>query len=174
MNIRTSCLTGCQVSQVAQVPVSLATSTTQSSRFIDSVCEVQTLNSNSELLGLKVMVAIENVLIRLDIQDTLWELGIVQTCSASTAAQAIAHIGKDCCDVFILGLEGTNPECQRLVDELERFGIPIIIVTNGVNFVETLPRISHTENLGVPFDSDSLRAALNRTRRSVLKPPDAT
>lgn len=121
-----------------------------------------------------MIVAIENSLVRLDIQDTLESLGIGHIRCVSTPAQALVAVNKERCTAFILGLEGANPESQQLVDALEQLRIPVVIVASGVNLVETLPRLSRVENLRVPFDSTSLAAALHRALQSWLTPPDAS
>jgi CheY-like chemotaxis protein len=121
-----------------------------------------------------VVIAIENAFVRLDIQDTLRDLGVDNVRAVSTAIQAIAALEKEPCDAAILGLEGANPECQHLVDVLERLRIPIVIVASGVDLLETLPRLAHADNLSVPFDSLSLADALDRALRSGLTRPDAS
>lgn len=120
---------------------------------------------------MKVVVAIENPLVRLDVEDSLRDMGMSPTRCVSTAMQALATLENDRCDAVVLGLEGSNPHCQRLVDALEQLRIPVVFVASGVNLLETLPRLAHAESLSVPFDSSSLAAALGRALQSALKPP---
>jgi len=143
-------------------------------RIHNSFSKASSVSNIPDFSALRVIVAIESPLVRLDALDTLRDLGIIQLRAASTAMQAYSAVNSESCDAFVLGLDVTGPQCQQLVDALERRRIPILIVSSGVSLVETLPKLTRAESLSVPFDRQSLADALNRVLRSDFKQPDAT
>jgi DNA-binding NtrC family response regulator len=136
--------------------------------------EVATLNSNKDPHQTEVIIVIESPLVRFDVQDTLRDLGIVYVRGVSTPRQALAALGKERCDVVILGLETISLDCQRLFDALELFDIPVVNVASGMSLEDTLPRRARMESLQVPVSSMSLEAALERALRSGFKQPGAS
>lgn len=120
---------------------------------------------------MNIIIAIESTLVRLDVQDTLDNLGLHRVRSASSAAQALAALTTELCDIMVLGIDTSSETSMRLIEMLAELRIPTLIVASGVAVMEICPRLAYAQSLSVPFDSTSLGNALKDAQESSVRPP---
>lgn len=130
--------------------------------------EAPAMNSRTDGQAMNVIIAIESSLVRLDVKDTLRDLGIDRVRVAATASLALAALDMAPCDVAILGFESCNQNWSQLIGALVHRHIPTVILGSGAGLGDSAPTPSNVESLSVPFDSPSLSDAITRAIRSRL------
>lgn len=117
---------------------------------------------------MNVIIAIESSLVRLDIEDTLRDLGIGRVRGAATADLALAALDMAPCDVAILSFEGCSRSWTQLIEVLVQKHIPAVIMGSSAGFIDSALKLPGVVSLSLPFDATSLSDAITRAIRSCV------
>ena len=126
------------------------------------------MKSKTDGQAMNVIIAIESSLVRLDVEDTLRDLGIGKVRGAATADIALAALDMAPCDVAILGFESCDQSWTQLIEVLVQKHIPSVIMGSSAGLVNSTLKRPCVESLSVPFDATSLSDAIARAIRLCL------
>lgn len=110
----------------------------------------------------RVFVVIENVVILLDIEDTLRQLGVGLIRATSSVPHALASLPDWSFDIAVVDVRDTSSEGQRLLSELEQRLIPVIQVGSAASLVSGRRNAHERHTVSIPFDTAAIAAALER------------
>ena len=111
---------------------------------------------------LRVLAVVESVVVLIDIEDTLQEIGITRIRATSSPSHALAAVLETEFDLALLGLEGNEAGRQQLLDALREKAIPVLLVASGTSQAQPLLPPS-ANSVSVPFDTPTLAEAVAAT-----------
>ncbi len=111
--------------------------------------------------NLRIAVVIESAVVLLDVEDTLRDLGAGTIRATSSPTQALAALRGHGFDVAILGIGERAANGQTLLAELQRIGIPIILVESGTSLFRGPAAPAGQIAVTVPFDTAAIAGALD-------------
>ena len=116
--------------------------------------------SPEKLHGLRILVAEDEALILLDIEDMLHDLGCEIVGPVATVDAAMSAIRQSAMDGAILDVSLHGERITPAADALRARGIRFILCTGYGRNPDDEPAIRDAPRLAKPFTLDSLRAAV--------------
>jgi CheY-like chemotaxis protein len=114
------------------------------------------------LSGRRVLVVEDELLVLMDVEDFLEELGCEVLESASTVEQALQRIAEDAPEVAILDLNLDGQTTLPVAEALRNAGIPFIVVTGYVDIKHAEPVLRDAAMLQKPCSGEQLQAGLRK------------
>lgn len=106
------------------------------------------------------LVVEDDSLIRLDLQDTLSQLGVTSSIGASSVAQALDLLTKHQIQFSILDYQLRDGTSVKLADALLGMGIPFLFLTAYGSEVDLPASLAHVPVLPKPFTTALLAEAV--------------
>ena len=120
----------------------------------------------SALSGLRVLVADDDLLISMDIEQMLQEVGCIVIGPVSTVVSALGHVlhgGIDCA-VLDFNLHGVS--ILPVAEELSRRMVPFVLVTGYARQDTEPPLLRDARRIVKPFQHERLVAALEASLKA--------
>lgn len=111
------------------------------------------------LAGLKVLIVEDEAVVAFDLEYVLKDLGCVTLPPAGSVADARTILAADRPDVVLLDVRLSDGSAAPLAADLERRGIPYIVVT-GYDDSQVEPALRAAPRIGKPYRLGELKAAL--------------
>jgi light-regulated signal transduction histidine kinase (bacteriophytochrome)/CheY-like chemotaxis protein len=112
------------------------------------------------LSGLDILLVEDSLLIALDAEAMLIDLGAAHVEVAGTVAEALACLARRPCGVAVLDVNLGQGTSIPVADELARRNIPFLFAS-GYNDKSVLPkRFSHVRMVGKPYSPSALESAI--------------
>ena len=111
---------------------------------------------HSSLAGRRVLLVEDELLVAMDVEDLLADLGCEVLESASTVEQALQRIVEDSPDVVVLDLNLHGKPTLPVAEALRSAGIPFIVVTGYVETRQSDPALHNAPLLQKPCSADEL------------------
>ncbi len=117
------------------------------------------------LSGLDVLLVEDSLLIAMDAEAMLQDLGAANVQVAASVAEALAFIGTKPCQVAVLDINLGRGTSIPVADELTKRAIPFVFAS-GYHDSSTLPeRLRHVRIVGKPYSSSALETAVMEAMR---------
>lgn len=120
---------------------------------------------DASLEGLRILLAEDNLVVALDTESRLRELGAANVDLVSSVSHAMKVIGNGEIDVAMLDINLGSGDSIPIAEELERDAIPFIFATGYADLFEIPKKFQEVPILRKPFSDRHLETALH----SVLK-----
>ena len=117
---------------------------------------------DATLAGRRVLVVEDELLVVMDVEDLLAELGCNVLESASTVEHALQRIAENTPEVVILDLNLNGQPTLPVAEALRNAGIPFIVVTGYVETMHLEPALRGAPMLQKPCSGDQLQAGLRQ------------
>ncbi len=117
--------------------------------------------SYEKLRGLRILVAEDDALILMDIEEMLREIGCKIVGPVSTVAAALAAIEENELDGALLDMNLHGERISPAADELLARGVQFILCTGYSSNTKDKAAIQNAPRLTKPFNLKTLRAAMN-------------
>lgn len=111
--------------------------------------------------GFRILVAEDEPLVAMLLEDVLLDAGATIMGPAATVAEGLALAAAERPDVAVLDLNLSGETCLALADALATAGVPFLVAT-GYGGDVPLPRHAGVEVLQKPYEPATLIAALSR------------
>lgn len=109
-----------------------------------------------EKLPQSILLVEDSMIIALDIEDCLWELGIDKVTVESTVSGALASLEKNQPELAILDYNLGQESSEKVAEDLVRRGIPFWLATGYGEMAERLEEIGARGLLTKPYGKDEL------------------
>lgn len=117
---------------------------------------------NASLVGLRILVVEDEVLIAMDIEDMLLDLQCEPVGPASTIEKAITIIrSDDRLDGVLLDMNLRGRTVLPVVEELMRNGVAFVLVTGYARRDDEVPTLRDAPRLSKPFSVSDLSETLS-------------
>lgn len=116
--------------------------------------------------GLRILVAEDEPLVAMLLEDVLLDAGATIMGPAATVPEALALAASERPDVAVLDLNLSGETCLAVADALAAAGIPFLVAT-GFGGDVPLPRHAGVQVLQKPYEPATLIEALNRLHSPV-------
>lgn len=114
------------------------------------------------LAGLRILVAEDETLVLMEIEDMLQELGCEIVGPVSTVDAAVAAIGSDRLDGALLDLNLHGKTILPAAEELVRRAVPFLLVTGYSGRDGDVPALRDAPRLNKPFSLQGLGGAMQK------------
>ena len=111
--------------------------------------------------GCRILVAEDEPLVAMLLEDVLLDAGAFIIGPAATVAEALALAARERPDMAVLDLNLSGETCLAVADALAAAGVPFLVAT-GYGGDAPLPRHGHVEVLQKPYEPTTLITALGR------------
>ena len=120
-----------------------------------------------KLHGLRILVAEDETLVLMEIEDMLRELGCEIVGPASTVAAALVAVEESALDGALLDMNLHGERILPAIKKLLAQGVPFLLVTGYAGDTGDEPELKDAPRLTKPFSLQSLGAAMTKafTRR---------
>ena len=119
------------------------------------------MNPRPEKLdGLRILVAEDEVLVLMEIEDALEELGCEVVGRASTVAAALAAIANNALDGALLDMNLRRESILPAAEKLLAQGVPFLLVTGYAGRSGDASILANAPRLTKPFSRQTLSAAM--------------
>ena len=116
--------------------------------------------SGLPLTGLDILLVEDSLLIAMDAEEMLRDLGAASVEVVGSAAEALAFIAATSCRVAVLDINLGRGTSMPVADELAKRAIPFIFAS-GYSDSSTIPeRFRHVRIVGKPYSSSALASAI--------------
>jgi CheY-like chemotaxis protein len=118
----------------------------------------------SRLQGLRVLIAEDNLLAAMELQQALLDLGCQPVGPVAAVGEAMQLIRRESLDAALLDVDLRGERVFAVAEELARQGVPVIFASgyDGGDFPEAF---LHPPRLRKPFGESELRRALEEAMR---------
>jgi CheY-like chemotaxis protein len=113
--------------------------------------------NKTNLDGLRVLVVEDEMLVCMDIEDVLGELGCTVVGPASTIDRALEIIDEELFDVAMLDLNLSGEPSYPIAKRLAERGVPFLLATG---YAEVDPAFADRPRIQKPFMTEGLRDKL--------------
>lgn len=127
---------------------------------------IERLQANEPFSGLRVLVAEDDGLVSLALQDILTDMGCEVVGSASEANAAMSLVNQARADVAFLDYWLHGKPVDAVADALITRGVPIVLAT-GFGTQDIAPRLRHAPLLRKPYIVEDVEDVLSQ----LLMPP---
>ncbi len=125
--------------------------------------------STEKLAGLRILVAEDEMLILLDIENMLDDIGCEIAGPVATVDAALATIRRNDLDGALLDMSLHGKRITPVAEELVARGVPFVLCTGYGREPNDEAVIRDAPRLTKPFSTGSLRAAMNEAFIAVVK-----
>jgi CheY-like chemotaxis protein len=126
-------------------------------------------HSPETLQGLRILVAEDEVLILMEIEDMLREIGCEIVGPVATVDAALAAIRRNDLDGALLDMSLHGERITPAAEELVARGVPFVLCTGYGREAGDEAAIKDAPRLTKPFSLGSLRAAMDAAFKAVTK-----
>ena len=116
-----------------------------------------------KLKGLRILVAEDEMLVLMELEDMLRELGCEVVGPVSTVAAALTAIEESGLDGALLDMNLHGEQILPAVEKLQAQSIPFLLVTGYAGSNGDEPALRHAPRLTKPFSLQGLGAAMTET-----------
>ena len=113
--------------------------------------------------GCRVLVAEDEPLVAMLLEDVLLEAGATVLGPAATVQHALDLVMTERPDVAVLDFNLSGETCLRVADALAAAGVPFLVATGYAGDIP-LPQHPDAKSLQKPYDPQTLIIALSRIR----------
>ncbi|MFQ6551917.1 HWE histidine kinase domain-containing protein [Aestuariibius insulae] len=124
--------------------------------------EIVTSDTEDGPVPSHVLVVEDNMIIALDVTDSLTELGVEASQVASSVTEALSLLDKEAFDLALLDVNLGAETSIQIAERLQKDGIPFILATGYGGANELARRYPDAPILSKPFGSDKLKQAMTR------------
>ncbi len=127
--------------------------------------EVVADNTQDGPMPSHVLVVEDNMIISLDITDSLDELGVPAAQVASSVGEAMSLLDREVFDMALLDVNLGAETSAQVAERLKKDGIPFILATGYGSANDLVQHYPEAPILSKPFGSDKLKQALIQARQ---------
>lgn len=113
------------------------------------------LGAAASVSGLKVLIAEDEPLLQMSLEDILNDMGCVVVASVPTVKAALESIGGQPVDLAILDVHLADGACDPVVDRLIELEIPIVFATGAMGSEKFAGPV-----VGKPYDPAEIETAI--------------
>lgn len=112
--------------------------------------------------GNSVLLVEDNLILAMDMVDTLSRLGADRIETSSSVGSALAEIDRNKVDFAVLDMNLRGVVSFEIAERLIKDGVPFVFVTGYGSKIDVPPELSHIDVLTKPVDDAALSQALSR------------
>lgn len=124
-----------------------------------------TIDPKHLLAGVHVLIAEDEAIIAMDLEDLVETSGGVVSVSVDAVADALDHLDGAEVDVALLDINLLDGDVLPLAEALQRRSIPMVFVSGNPKLDDYAKRFASAEALSKPAARDDIAYALHRATR---------